>query len=274
MEFSKDHYNHSDFKAEWWYFAGIGKLKEIGPVNYHVSFFRKFSSLLKRDVYFAHFGLNMNGQFELKQKTGDHADSSDSALHFFIDNWYLCGGGNRFTVILDKGTSFTHIATKRPAVHSRPGYYSITDMHVQGSIKGEVFEGKGWFDHEFKDLSTIKLLMTKYYWFALQFDKGIEIMLTVTPEDPAKSFGTVIFPDGDIQKILAGDYCLRNGSNHDDWILELPGYGISVSLKKKAESKIMGHLGADYTEGIFDILSRGKVGQGFFEITENFPKGE
>jgi len=265
--FARDHYNHRDLKTEWWYFAGIGAVEEVGWTNYHVSFFRKFSSHLKKDIYFGHFGLNMNGEFKFQEKRGDYADSSDSRLHFFIDDWYLSGFGDRYMTILDKGTSFVHLAKKRPIIHG-PGYYSITDMDVKGRVEGKKFEGKGWFDHEFTNVSGIQLLTMKYIWLALQFAKGMEIMLYVMPQTPAKSFGSIIFPDGGTYRIFPGDYCLRNGSIDDPWILELPYYGISVFLKKKAESKITGFLGPNYTEGIFDIFSRGKIGQGFFEITE------
>lgn len=265
MEFPKNHYNHPDLKTEWWYFAGRGELDRIAT-NYHLCFFRKFSSKLRKHIYFAHFGLNVNGEFKFKQKTSDHANSDNAILQVFVDNWDLHRAGrDHYVTVLDEGTSLVHIARKKPAIHT-PGYYSITDMDVRGTIDGEIFRGKGWFDHEFKDSSALDLLQSKYYWFALQLDKGIEIMLYVMPKAPATSLGTITFPGGETRRIIPGDYCLKDGPNL--WTLELPVYGITVDLHKKADFQIIGNLGADYTEGTFDIVTRGKIGQGFFEITE------
>jgi len=138
-------------------------------------------------------------------------------------------------------------------------------MDVQGVIGGEKFTGRGWFDHEFFHLSFKQLLLMNYYWFALQIDSGIEIMLYIWPKEPTKALGTVVFPKGDTQPIVAGDYCVA--PINTGWKLELPKYGIVVNLNKITEEKIHPHLGPSYTEGIFDIVSRGKIGHGYFEMT-------
>lgn len=266
MQFPKDHYAHSDCKSEWWYFAGIGDLDGLGSINYHVSFFRKFSSTLKESICFAHFGVNKNGKFEFKQKTSDKDLFSESSLEIAVDGWNLNRWGKRMVTLLDEGTSLVHIPRKKPAVN-RDGYYSITDLGINGSIGGEIFKGRGWFDHEFSNASTIESLMYDYKWFALQLDKGIEAMIHLFPKQSAKSSGTIVFPSGESKTILPGDYCLKPGATNFGWILELPDYGMEFSLEKQSEAKITHALGPDYIEGTFNVVSRKKIGQGFYEIT-------
>ena len=265
ITFPQDHYNHPDLSTEWWYFAGIGLL-EGNPANYHVSFFRKYSSHLKREIYFGHFGLNINGAYGIEEKVSDYAGSSKSILQVFIDNWDLHRAEDRYIVVLDKGTSLSHIARKVPVGH-RPGYYSISNMDVQGAIRGKVFKGKGWFDHEFFNARGIELLLGRYFWFALQLERNIEIMLYVNSDNPTRSTGTMIFPNGKSQTISPGDYCLHCLSHtNSGWALELPDYGIKVIMEKSSELEINGYRGPDYTEGTIDLVTRKKIGHGFFEI--------
>ena len=265
MEFPRDHYNHSELKAEWWYFAATGELKGIGPANCHISFFRKFSRKLKKDIFFGHFGLDVNGKFFFKEKRSGHAKAANGILQVFIDDWDFHRVGDRYVTMLDKGTSFVHIAEKKSVIHE-PGYYSITRTRVQGSIEGEFFKGQGWFDHEFHDTSSMDLLLMKYLWFGIQLRQEIEIMLYIKPSYPASSSGSIIFPYGGAQRIEAGDCCIRS-EDDNGWILELPKYGMRLELHKRSENKITGALGPDYTEGTVDVINQGKIGQGFFEIS-------
>jgi len=269
MEFPKDHYNHPDLTTEWWYFAGIGEL-DGKPTNYHVSFFRKFSHHLKKDIYFAHFGLNVNGDYSFREKESDHAKSENSILQVFIDNWDLHRCNNRYVATLDKDIFLTHIAQKRPVEH-KAGYYSISDMDVHGTIEGKIFKGRGWFDHEFFNSRSLQLLLSKYLWFALQLEKGLEIMVYIYPKTPANSLGTMIFPDGKTQTISPGEFCLKEKPS--GWILELPDYGMEMGLRRKDKLEAIGNLGPDYTEGIFDIVTRKKIGHGFFEIARGVDNG-
>lgn len=276
MNFPQEHYNHPDSNTEWWYFAGMGELDGVGPLSYHVSFFRKFAGVLKKQIYFVHQGLNINGEFEFQETKNEdvfnknhHTYCDNHRLHFYIGNWDLEAFGDRYTTTvpgIDSSykTSFTHIARKRPAIHG-PGYYSITDMDVSGAVKGDKFKGRGWFDHEFFDFSSLQLMLIKYKWFALQLDSGIEIMLYVWPKKPTKSFGTIVFPEGETQSIKPGEYCVS--PIESGWSFELPKYGMNFKLKENKMANINPELGPAYKEGTFDIVSRMKIGHGYFEMT-------
>ena len=271
MEFPKEHSNHPQYKTEWWYLAGIGELEDTGRTNYHISFFRKTSRSLKKDILFVHFGLNKNGKFEFKEKRAESAfDTTEIPFSGIIgdwNGWELSRFMERYIVVFGrgKGTSFTHIANKKPVVNKN-GHYSITNMTVQGAIEGKIFKGKGWFDHEFNDMSGADIAKLNYKWFALQLDIGIELMLYMFPTNPPRSIGRIVFPGRETQEILPGDYCLRDKRDGIGWILEIPKYGMILTMQKQSEAEIKPDLGVGYTEGTVDIISRGKVGQGFFEI--------
>lgn len=265
LVFPRDHRDHPDFSVEWWYLAGFGRDENFKPVNYHFALFRK------RNFYFAHFGLNVDGVFEFQERVFKdvHIENVNGLLQFYIEDWdfhIVEVKGIRFVLRLGEGTSIVHIARKRPSIHD-PSYYSVTSMDVQGTIGGKAFKAQGWFDHRFFNASTEELLSLKYIWLALQLDTGIEIMLEIRPNSPPESLGSINFPGDEIQKIRAGDYCLRHGESFQGWTLELPTYGMEFDLRKKTKQEVVGQWGPPYTEGTFEVFSRTKIGQGFFEIT-------
>src|SRR5258708_8526026 len=66
FEFPRDHFSHSDFQTEWWYYTGNLKSSSGHPIAFDLTFFRQavnrdpaMSAVWDvRDLYLAHLALN------------------------------------------------------------------------------------------------------------------------------------------------------------------------------------------------------------------------
>ena len=120
-EFPRDHFIHSDFKTEWWYFTGLLADERGNRFGFQLTFFRQglrapnerngeTSRFLVNDLKFAHFAISdiSAGQFHFQQKltrgafdeAGFGAPSSASPQKLArIDDWSLEWlGGESFRI--------------------------------------------------------------------------------------------------------------------------------------------------------------------------------
>jgi len=213
-EFPRDHFAHSDFKTEWWYFTGNLRDEAGKRYGYQLTFFRQgvrpiaerghtTSRFVCDELKFAHFAVSdPNGKhFRFTQKTsrgafgeagfaqGDRiAWIDDWALHLLTDGTMQLGAKMQ-----DASLALTVKSAKPWAIHGENGvsqkadgegrashYYSGTRLETKGrlNLSGREFavSGTSWFDQEWAS-NQLTPQQVGWNWFALHLTDGTELML-------------------------------------------------------------------------------------------------
>ncbi|MBC7924480.1 MAG: carotenoid 1,2-hydratase [Bryobacteraceae bacterium] len=249
-EFPRDHFSHSDYRTEWWYYTGNLRSSEGKRFGFELTFFRHAVEPKLpagagvwdvRDVWMAHLALSDidGGRFfntERMNRSGPGLAGVDAARGLVWNgNWsaqwtspddqQLKGIGENFQFNLK-----LHSA-KAPAIHGINGvsqksagegrasqYVSLTRLQTKGTVtlegKEYAVEGASWMDHEFFSHS-LESNVTGWDWFSLQFDDGSELMLyRLRRKDGSTepySSGTYIDAGGQTRHLKLADYTLQPG---------------------------------------------------------------
>lgn len=190
-----------------------------------------------RHLYLAHFALSDldNGRFRFAEKISrgglGKAGAETGRLRVWIDRWiaefpslqddrhHLNASAEDFSIDL----SLT--PAKSPVIHGKGGisrkgsapgqashYYSFTRLATAGTlwVNGEhlTVTGTSWMDHEFGS-GDLGQELVGWDWYSVQLENQTELMFYRLrrmdgTSDPASS-GTVIFPDGRSQHLVASD---------------------------------------------------------------------
>ncbi len=249
FEFPRDHFEHSAFEVEWWYYTGNVKTVEGRRFGYELTFFRL---AVERGepaetpwdidrVYLAHFALSdiEAGRFyrheRLNRAGPGLAGASQEKSAIWNGNWssrWAPGGGQSlFAVAGDVSIDFALQPVKPPVVNGVDGvsqksqglgrashYISFTRLATTGSIRvgGEVYavEGASWMDHEFSS-DSIGPNLQGWDWMSIQLNDGTELMLYgLRREDGAHdafSSGTFVDARGTAAHIEAAEFSLTPG---------------------------------------------------------------
>lgn len=247
-EFPRDHFNHPEFRTEWWYYTGNLRSAEGRRFGFELTFFRHNVSQDERrnvwdvdDVWLAHFALSDidgNRFFHTSRlsRTGAGLAGADaSKARVWNGNWFVQWSGERqrleaigdqFRVALDLRP------LKPPVIHGVGGvsqkaegagrashYVSFTRIDTRGtvSIDGREFavEGLSWMDHEFFT-HQLEAEQTGWDWMSLQFDDGTELMLFRLRRkdgsvDPY-SAGTFVDAQGRTRHLAGSEFTLTPGA--------------------------------------------------------------
>ena len=234
-EFPRDHFNHSDFQTEWWYYTGNLRTPEGRRFGFELTFFRvgvdrnqKPAAVWDvRDVWMAHLALsdidgNRFFHTERFNRAGAGIAGADLApARVWNGNWqtqWQPDVKSQTLTAIDKNFSFElQLKTEKPPViHGTNGvsqksegeghashYISFTRLLTTGNITLEgtklAVTGLSWMDHEFftEQLSPEQ---NGWDWFSLQFDDGTELMLFRLRHE-----------DGTADPFSAGTYVDRQG---------------------------------------------------------------
>lgn len=208
-EFPRDHFNHPEFRTEWWYYTGNLRSAEGRRFGFELTFFRHNVSREERrnvwdidDVWLAHFAVSDidGGRFlhtqRLNRAGAGLAGADASKARVWNGNWFVQWTGERqrleavaeqFRIALDLRP------LKPPVIHGVNGvsqkaggegrashYVSFTRIETSGAvgIEGREFrvEGLSWMDHEFFT-HQLEADQTGWDWLSTQFDDGTELML-------------------------------------------------------------------------------------------------
>ena len=166
-------------------------------------------------------------------------------------------------------------------------YYSQTRLESQGNvhIAGTTFDvvGLSWMDHEFST-SALAPDQVGWDWFALQFDDGSELMVfqirtTDGSVDPFSS-GTLIQPDGAIQRLASDDFTIevrdtwrspRSGARYPSrWTVRVPGGDLALEIVPYILDQEL-NVSYNYWEGAVRIegerAGQPTTGAGYVEMT-------
>jgi predicted secreted hydrolase len=209
-EFPRDHFNHPNYKTEWWYYTGNLKSSDGHRFGYELTFFRqavardpaKQATWDVQDLYLAHLALSDLdvGHFyhteRLNRAGPGLAGASLQLKKVWNGNWQVqwSGGEQRLQAIAsDFALNLVMSSRKPPVIHGKNGasqkaagpghashYISFTRLLTSGSIelngKAYAVEGTSWMDHEFfsQGLATDE---SGWDWLSLQLDDNSELML-------------------------------------------------------------------------------------------------
>ncbi len=250
-EFPRDHFNHPEFRTEWWYYTGNLRAAAGRRFGFELTFFRHGIERGKsapgvwdvRDAWFAHLALSDidGGRFfhtERLNRAGPGLAGADLAqARVWNGNWqvrWLPGGGARqqMQAVADRfSIALSLTSRKPPVIHGVNGvsqkaegrgrashYISLTRLDASGAITidGTRFEVEGlaWMDHEFFT-HQLEANQSGWDWFSLQFDDGSELMLfRIRRKDGTAdpySAGTYVDPQGRTRHLGASEFALTPG---------------------------------------------------------------
>ncbi|MGC2109170.1 MAG: lipocalin-like domain-containing protein [Candidatus Korobacteraceae bacterium] len=209
-EFPRDHFNHPDYKTEWWYYTGNLKSADGHKFGFELTFFRQGIRQSQRptgdwdiqDLYLAHFALSdlSGGHFyhtERLNRAGPGLAGANLALQrVWNGNWQVqwMNGEQHLQAVSDDFTlQLVMTSHKPPVIHGKNGvsqksaglghashYISFTRLLTTGSIelKGKTYkvEGTAWMDHEFFS-HRLDEDQSGWDWLSLQLDDNTELML-------------------------------------------------------------------------------------------------
>lgn len=245
-EFPRDHFNHPDYRTEWWYYTGILKSSDGHRFGFELTFFRQGTNRQPlrnvdwgvQDLYLAHFAVSdLDGQkfyyTERINRAGPGISGiSAQAGRVWNGNWqaqWKDGGQQLQAIAHDFSIRLTLQSNKPPVIHGRNGvsqkgagaghashYVSLTRLITTGIVElgGKSYEvqGASWMDHEF---STDSLAPDEvgWDWLSIQLNDNTELMLyRLRHKDgtaDAYSSGTYIDAEGRTTFLGARDFTMQ-----------------------------------------------------------------
>jgi predicted secreted hydrolase len=245
-EFPRDHFNHSDFQTEWWYYTGNLKSADGRKFGFELTFFReavirdraKSSTWDIKDLYLAHLALSdLDGRnfyhTERTNRSGPGiAGVSETRARIWNGNWQIQweGSDQKLQAIDERfELHLTLHSQKPPVIHGENGvsqkaagpghashYISFTRLATSGAIAlgGRNFEvsGTSWMDHEFFT-HQLDSNQTGWDWLGLQLADNTELMLFHIRRkdgsiDPFSS-GTYVDAQGKTAPLRFADFSLE-----------------------------------------------------------------
>lgn len=208
--FPQDHYDHPNFRNEWWYFTG--NLKDINQqeFGYQFTIFRfdnnegnSISSWSASDIYLGHLAISdinnseyIHKEIFFRKSDLGFAGSDIDNNKIWISNWTIEFDGNdvhlyarQDEIILDLILN----SSSTPILHGNKGYskkgadrsnasyyYSVTDYETTGEIviDKSVYEvtGNSWYDHEWSS-GVLPKNVIGWDWFSITFSDSSQLMM-------------------------------------------------------------------------------------------------
>jgi predicted secreted hydrolase len=209
-QFPRDHFNHPDYKTEWWYYTGNLRAADGHKFGFELTFFRQGVSRGQtqksdwdvQDIYLAHFALSDidGGRFyhsERVNRAGPGlAGVSELTAKVWNGNWQVQFRSDQQqlqAIAQNFAIRLVMSSRKPPVIHGKNGvsqksagagqashYISFTRLLTTGTIELNAreyqVEGTAWMDHEFftHELDNNE---SGWDWVSLQLDDNTELML-------------------------------------------------------------------------------------------------
>jgi predicted secreted hydrolase len=244
-QFPRDHFNHPDYRTEWWYYTGNVRARDGHRYGFELVFFRQGqdrgpdgnpSAWRIDDLYLAHLALTDidAGRFRYFQRL-NRAGPGIAGVSFhegriWNGNWQVrwdkATDAQSLTAIAD-GVNFSlRLTPVKPAVINgengvsqkaagagRASYYvSFPRLAVDGRLNGVDVAGAAWMDHEWFT-EQLDASQQGWDWFSVQLQNGADLMLfdlrrTDGAIEPYSS-GTFIAKDGRTTHLKRADFKLQ-----------------------------------------------------------------
>lgn len=215
FEFPRDHFEHTGFAAEWWYYTGNLATPDGRPFGFELTFFRVGSERWPQprtdwdpdQVYLAHFVVTdirserLHYHERINRGGPGIAGASESDRTIWNGNWsveFLPGNPRQPTQRLramhgDVRLELELDPRKPVVIHGADGvsqkaggagrashYTSFTRLGASGKIVLEgtehAVEGLAWMDHEFFT-NSLAADQAGWDWMSIQLDDGSDLMI-------------------------------------------------------------------------------------------------
>jgi predicted secreted hydrolase len=304
-QFPRDHFEHQDFRTEWWYYTGNVFDRAGKRFGFELVFFRQGerhatgnkSAFTVQDLYLAHAALtDAAGKHfwydeRLNRAGPGVAGASFDKRRVWNGNWSSQWSGETQTLdaLTDHFRLHLNLEPETPPViqgengisqkaagKGRASHYvSFPLLRVSGTIGATEVTGRAWMDHEW---FTEQLAPDQvgWDWFSVQLDDRTELMLFELRHkdgsiDPYSS-GTLIDPQGNPHHLRRGEFSLQPLSKWRkypvQWRIQVPSWHIDVTAGAVLpDQELRGAAGGTrYWEGAVDF-SGSQHGVGYLEMT-------
>lgn len=245
--FPRDHFEHPEFRTEWWYYTGNLRSVEGKRFGFELVFFRQgqrrevqgnSSAWRIDDLYLAHAALtDIDGKrffphSRLNRAGPGVAGASFEKKRVWNGNWSAQWRDNRQT--LDATTDEFRIQlqldpAKPPVIHGQNGvsqkaegagkashYVSFSRLNVTGEVRisgaSHTVSGTAWMDHEWFT-HQLEASQIGWDWFSIQLDDGRDLMLfqlrTKTGLIDPHSSGTYVDSRGVARHLTSREFALE-----------------------------------------------------------------
>jgi len=234
FQFPKDHFDHPDFRTEWWYYTGNLRAADGHRYGFELVFFRQGvrgpqdnpSAWRVDDLYLAHLALtDIDARRFRYFKRLNRAGPGIAGVSFddgriWNGNWeskWDKASGAQVLSATAEGIRFSlrltplkpavvqgedGISQKAAAVGRASYYVSFPRLGVTGALNGMAVAGAAWMDHEWFT-SQLDSGQVGWDWLSAQFDDNTEIMLF-----------ELRHADGSVDPYSAGTFVDRDGRSH------------------------------------------------------------
>ncbi len=304
-QFPLDHFEHQDFRTEWWYYTGNVTAGDGERYGFELVFFREgerhearsSSAWAIQDLYLAHAALtdargrHFRYEERLNRAGPGIAGASFGSRRVWNGNWSVQWNGEnqtldavaehfRFHLQLTPETPViingeNGVSQKAEGAGHASHYISFPLLKATGSINSHAVSGTAWMDHEW---FTEQLAPDEvgWDWFSIQLADRTELMLFDLRRkdgsiDPFSS-GTFIDAHGTAHHLKHEDFTLQPLSYWKkypiSWHIRVPSLNIDLTEKPVLENQELrsNEGGTTYWEGAVDY-SGTHSGVGYLEMT-------
>ncbi|MEX2260776.1 MAG: lipocalin-like domain-containing protein [Bryobacteraceae bacterium] len=246
-QFPRDHFEHPEFRTEWWYYTGNVRNEEGRRFGFELVFFRQAqrrgasdnpSAWRVDDMYLAHLALtDIDGKRffshrRLNRAGPGIAGASLEKRRIWNGNWSAQWQDDKQTLLAIAPEFQFELRLrplKQPVIHGRNGvsqkaagagrashYVSFTRLAVDGRIsldgKNHRATGTAWMDHEWftHQLGDDQV---GWDWFSIQFEDGSDLMLVQLRKKDGSvdshSTGTYVDGKGATKHLTSSDFRLH-----------------------------------------------------------------
>jgi predicted secreted hydrolase len=245
-QFPRDHFDHAEFKNEWWYYTGNVRAADGRHFGFELVFFREArnrgavenpSAWRVDDLYLAHLAVtDIDGRKFRYAERLNRAGPGIAGVSFengriWNGNWQAqwdkaqrdnSTGAQTISAVAD-GIRFTLHLTPRtaPVIHGENGvsqkaegaghasyYVSFPLLTADGTINGAAVTGTAWMDHEWFS-NLLEDSTEGWDWFSAQFENHTELMLFQLRGNQPYSAGTYIDAAGRAVHLKRSDFAVQ-----------------------------------------------------------------
>lgn len=243
FQFPRDHFDHPEFRTEWWYYTGNLHSRDGHRYGFELVFFRQGqqrgelanpSAWRIDDLYLAHLALtDIDGRRFRYYKRLNRAGPGIAGIDFdqrriWNGNWETRWDRESQTLsaVADGIRLSLRLAPRKPAViHGENGvsqkaegagkasyYVSFPLLDTEGTVNGTPVTGSAWMDHEWFS-NQLEPTVQGWDWFSVQLVNNTQFMLFQLRRkdgsiDPYSS-GTYIAADGRATHLKRSDFELQ-----------------------------------------------------------------
>ena len=209
FEFPRDHFNHPDFRTEWWYYTGNLHSRQGRRFGFELVFFRQAqrrgpsdnqSAWRADDLYLAHLALtDIDGKRFRYYKRLNRAGPGIAGVNFdqgriwngnWESKWDRATAAQTISAVAEDVRFTLHLTLATPPVINgengvsqkaeglgKASYYvSFPRLAAEGTLNGAAVTGTAWMDHEWFT-HQLESNQAGWDWFSVQLDNNTELML-------------------------------------------------------------------------------------------------